>query len=127
MLSAAVLFASCSGNQNNGGNTNSSENNTNTVVQKGTIEDVWRSYLTSEYLDILAKNIDKAMSSLAKKGANAAQVIIDDATNEVLTVAEPDPNATEEEESNDSALGYYYETLALFDNKDGGQTVVLYI
>ena len=126
MLSAAVLFASCSGNQNNGGNTNSSENNTNTVAQKGTIEDVWRSYLTSEYLDIPAKNVEKAMSSLTKKGANAAQVIFDDATNEVLTVAEPDPNATEEEESNDSALGYYYETLALFDNKDGGQTVLLY-
>lgn len=127
MLSAAVLFASCSGNQNNSGNNaDNKTTETNTPAQKGTIEDVWRSYLTSEYLDIPAKNVEKAMSSLDKKGSNAAQVIFDDTTNEVLTVAEPDPNATEEEECNDSALGYYYETLALFDNKDGGQTVLLY-
>ncbi len=128
MLSAAVLFASCSGNQNNSGNNaDNKTTETNTPAQKGTIEDVWRSYLTSEYLDIPAKNVEKAMSSLDKKGSNAAQVIFDDTTNEVLTVAEPDPNATDdEEECNDSALGYYYETLALFDNNDGGQTVLLY-
>lgn len=128
MLSAAVLFASCSGNQNNSGNNaDNKTTETNTPAQKGTIEDVWRSYLTSEYLDIPAKNVEKAMSSLDKKGSNAAQVIFDDTTNEVLSATEPDPNATdEEEECNDSALGYYYETLALFDNKDGGQTVLLY-
>lgn len=128
MLSAAVLFASCSGNQNNSGNNaDNKTTETNTPAQKGTIEDVWRSYLTSEYLDIPAKNVEKAMSSLDKKGSNAAQVIFDDTTNEVLSATEPDPNATDEEaESDDSALGYYYETLALFDNKDGGQTVLLY-
>ena len=128
MLSAAVLFASCSGNQNNGGNNaDNKTTETNTPAQKGTIEDVWRSYLTSEYLDIPAKNVEKAMSSLDKKGSNAAQVIFDDTTNEVLSATEPDPNATDEEsEGDDSALGYYYETLALFDNKDGGQTVLLY-
>lgn len=128
MLSAAVLFASCSGNQNNSGNNaDNKTTETNTPAQKGTIEDVWRSYLTSEYLDIPAKNVEKAMSSLDKKGSNAAQVIFDDTTNEVLSASEPDPNATDEEaESDDSALGYYYETLALFDNKDGGQTVLLY-
>lgn len=128
MLSAAVLFASCSGNQNNSGNNaDNKTTETNTPAQKGTIEDVWRSYLTSEYLDIPAKNVEKAMSSLDKKSSNAAQVIFDDTTNEVLSAAEPDPNATDEEaESDDSALGYYYETLALFDNKDGGQTVLLY-
>ncbi|MBP5502071.1 MAG: hypothetical protein J6Y24_04690 [Bacteroidales bacterium] len=128
MLGAAVLFASCSGNQNNSGNNaDNKTTETNTPAQKGTIEDVWRSYLTSEYLDIPAKNVEKAMSSLDKKGSNAAQVIFDDSTNEVLSATEPDPNATDEEaESDDSALGYYYETLALFDNKDGGQTVLLY-
>ncbi len=128
MLGAAVLFASCSGNQNNSGNNaDNKTTETNTPAQKGTIEDVWRSYLTSEYLDIPAKNVEKAMSSLDKKGSNAAQVIFDDTTNEVLSATEPDPNATDEEaESDDSALGYYYETLALFDNKDGGQTVLLY-
>lgn len=128
MLSAAVLFASCSGNQNNSGNNaDNKTTETNTPAPKGTIEDVWRSYLTSEYLDIPAKNVEKAMSSLDKKGSNAAQVIFDDSTNEVLSATEPDPNATDEEaESDDSALGYYYETLALFDNKDGGQTVLLY-
>lgn len=128
MLSAAVLFVCCSGNQNNSGdNADNKTTETNTPAQKGTIEDVWRSYLTSEYLDIPAKNVEKAMSSLDKKGSNAAQVIFDDTTNEVLSATEPDPNATDEEaESDDSALGYYYETLALFDNKDGGQTVLLY-
>ena len=132
MLSAAVLFASCSGNQNSNGSSADTKNTeTNAVSQKGTIEDVWRSYLKSEYLDIPSVDVEKTMRALTKKGANAAQIVFDDQTNEAINYNEPKPDATTEEEdefaeSDDSALGYYYETLALFDNKDGGQTVLVY-
>ena len=37
-----------------------------------------------------------------------------------------DAESEDDLDGNDSALGFFYETLALFDNKDGGQTVLLY-
>ena len=134
MLSAAVLFVSCSGNQNNSGNNaDNKTTETTTVSQKGTIEDVWRSYLKSEYLDVKSLDVDQALSKLKKKGANAAQIVIVDEKNKAFNlenIAECmeacDAESEDDLDGNDSALGFFYETLALFDNKDGGQTVLLY-
>ena len=52
LLSVAVLFASCSGNQNNNnsGNNQASSNQTTTAA-KGTPEDIWRAYLQSNLTD----------------------------------------------------------------------------
>ena len=131
MLGAAVLFASCSGNQNNSGNTDSTE--TNTDAQKVTIEDVWRSYLSSEYLDVKPLDVDQALSKLNKKGANAAQIVIVDEKNKAFNldnIAECmeacDAESEDDLDGNDSALGFFYETLAFFDNKGGGHIVLLY-
>ncbi len=134
MLSAAVLFVSCSGNQNNSGNNaDNKTTETTTVSQKGTIEDVWRSYLKSEYLDVKSLDVDQALSKLTKKGANAGQIVIVNEKNKAFNLEntaecmEACGAETEDDlDGNDNALGFFYETLALFDNKDGSQTVLLF-
>lgn len=131
MLSAAVLFVCCSGNQNNSGDSNTTE--TEDVSQKATIEDVWRSYLKSEYLDVKSLDVDQALSKLTKKGANAGQIVIVNEKNKAFNLENTaecmeacDAESEDDLDGNDSALGFFYETLALYDNTDGGQTVFLF-
>ena len=131
LLSVAVLFASCSGNQNNNnsGNNQASSNQTTTAA-KGTPEDIWRAYLQSNLTDLPAKvtDLDKAMKNLKKFGPNATRLIIDNQSGNTWDSDSPEYNAVMmaiREGSDDSGLDFYYETMAIFDNNDGSQTILL--
>ncbi|MBR4213956.1 MAG: hypothetical protein IKR94_01385 [Bacteroidales bacterium] len=130
LLSVAVLFASCSGNQNNNsGNNQASSNQTATPV-KGTPEDIWRAYLKSNLTDFPKQvtDLDRAMKKLKKIGQNATKLVIDNETGTTYDMESSEDNAEimGDSESNDSALGFFYETMAIFDNNDGSQTILLH-
>ena len=132
LISAAVLFASCSGNQNNNNSDNKQTSNTETTTAaKGTPEDIWRAYLQSNLTDFPVKvtDLDRAMSKLKKKGPNSTLLTIDNESGTTWDMESSSDQAEvmgDSEESNDSALGFYYETMVIFDNNDGSQTVLLH-
>ena len=131
MLGAAVLFASCSGNQNNNSDNNQTSDTETTTAAKGTPEDIWRAYLQSNLTDFPVKvtDLDRAMSKLKKKGPNATLLTIDNESGTTWDMESSSDQAEimgDSEESNDSALGFYYETMVIFDNNDGSQTVLLH-
>ena len=133
MLGAAVLFASCSGNQNNNNNGGNDQATTNQTAKpvKGTPEDIWRAYLKSNLTDFPKQvtDLDRAIKKLKKIGQNATKLVIDDETGTTWDMDNSSDQGEimgDSEESNDSALGFYYETMVIFDNNDGSQTILLH-
>ena len=135
LIGATVLLASCAGNQNNnnnnnGGNDQATTNQTAKPV-KGTPEDIWRAYLKSNLTDFPKQvtDLDRAIKKLKKIGQNATKLVIDDETGTTWDMENSSDQGEimgDSEESNDSALGFYYETMVIFDNNDGSQTVLLH-
>ena len=135
LIGATVLLASCAGNQNNnnnnnGGNDQATTNQTAKPV-KGTPEDIWRAYLKSNLTDFPKQvtDLDRAIKKLKKIGQNATKLVIDDETGTTWDMESSSDQGEimgDSEESNDSALGFYYETMVIFDNNDGSQTVLLH-
>lgn len=133
LIGATVLLASCAGNQNNnnnnGGNDQATTNQTAKPV-KGTPEDIWRAYLKSNLTDFPKQvtDLDRAIKKLKKIGQNATKLVIDDETGTTWDMESPVDNEAifGDSESNDSPLGYYYETMVIFDNNDGSQTILLH-
>ena len=134
LIGATVLLASCAGNQNNnnnnGGNDQATTNQTAKPV-KGTPEDIWRAYLKSNLTDFPKQvtDLDRAIKKLKKIGQNATKLVIDDETGTTWDMENSSDQGEimgDSEESNDSALGFYYETMVIFDNNDGSQTILLH-
>lgn len=134
LIGATVLLASCAGNQNNnnnnGGNDQATSNQTAKPV-KGTPEDIWRAYLKSNLTDFPKQvtDLDRAIKKLKKIGQNATKLVIDDETGTTWDMESSSDQGEimgDSEESNDSALGFYYETMVFFDNNDGSQTILLH-
>ena len=130
LLSVAVLFASCSGNQNNNGGNDQATTNQTAKPVKGTPEDIWRAYLKSNLTDFPKQvtDLDRAIKKLKKIGQNATKLVIDDETGTTWDMESPEDNEAifGDSESNDSPLGYFYETMVIFDNNDGSQTILLH-
>ncbi len=122
MLGATVLFASCSSNQNSG---KSADNNSQSNA--ATIENVWKSYLNSNYIDCpKVADVDKAITHLYDKTATSAKLVITDFDGTPYTEDEAYHYNDGAEEAGDGATAFFFETLAMYENKAGGHTVLLY-
>ena len=131
LFCASMLWAGCSGSQsNNGSNADNKSNSTTSTESKNvTIEDVWKSYLKSEYCVVSSVDADAAIKNLEKQGNNVGKLVLNPDTKQAVDLNAPSTdseNEGEEFESDDSALGYYYDQLGMFDFKDGGKMVVAF-
>ena len=122
IIGASVIFASCSGNQNSG---NSADNKSQ--QKAATIENVWISYLNSNYTDCpKVADVNQAITHLYDKTATSAKLVITDDTGTPYTEDEAYHLNDGEEEVGDAATAYFFESLTMYENKAGGHTVLLY-
>ena len=127
---AAMLWAGCSGSQSNNGTNADNSNSSSTASKTPSMEDLWKSYLKSEYCDIESVDADAAVKLIKKQGANSSKLILDFYSHQAIDEDAPstsEPEGDDEfSESDDSALGYCNETLSTYNFKDGGLLVVVY-
>ncbi len=132
---AAVLWAGCSGSQQGNANNAAQPDNsgksenvqpaTKSESKPATAENLWRSYLTSDYCDVAIKDVDAAIKEIGKKGATVSYLTFDPFKNSVVS-DNADPGPDGDVESDDSVLGFYNETLAYYPLAAGGTLVLVY-
>jgi len=93
------------------------------------ITDVWRAYLTSDYAEVAAKDVDAAMKVLEKNDDNTAATLTVNGQTQEIVFGETDESVAEtsdEEEYGPDESDYYtYYSLAAYPLKKGGHIVLL--
>lgn len=126
LFGAAMFWAGCSGSQTSNlasENLKDSTTKTETTAETkpATAESLWTSYLKSDYCDVASVDVDAALKVLEKKGATISTLVVNPSDAKPVDMK----NATASE-SNDNALGYYYETLSYYTLDAGGNLVLVY-
>ncbi|MBR4327782.1 MAG: hypothetical protein IKP73_19880 [Bacteroidales bacterium] len=124
LICASVLWAGCSGSQSGNGS-NADKSAVANESKPATTEDLWKSYLKSDYCDVASINADAAVKLLEKKSATVSKLIIDPVEHVAVDEKTLLPSS-ENEDIGDTPLGWYHEQMGSYAIKDGGTMVLVF-